>query len=280
MPESGLGSCRSQKLSTRKQGEGHNTLRWGVLEKATKRLGSQGVHLAINNHRPSDNDKIRTRMMSVVFWRKVPLQSMEAGIRGTQNCTTNQQRPQKHSRHGQEQRTRTLANASGTEPRDSMHTYKYCNSQRQCFISYFGYPFPSLPLAGHLLHCLSNWQEITADQWVLRVVGGYKLELASTPIQRSPPRVIKSKNSHLITEEVHQLLAKGTIRMVTPCQSQFLIRIFVVPKKDGVSQTRNQPETTEPVYDRDTFQDGDPGDNERPTETGRLDGFDRSLHTF
>jgi len=65
--------------------------------------------------------------------------------------------------------------------------------------------------------------------------------------------------------------------MVTPCQSQFLSRI---PKKDGVSQARNLPETTEPVYDRDTFQDGDPGHNERPTETGRLDGFDRSLHTF
>ena len=68
---------------------------------------------------------------------------------------------------------------------------------------------------------------------MLQVVRGYKLELASTPIQRVPPRVIQAKNSHLITEEVHKLLLKGAITMVTPCQNQFLSRIFVVPKKDG-----------------------------------------------
>ena len=65
------------------------------------------------------------------------------------------------------------------------------------------------------------------------MVRGYKLELASTLIQRSPSRVIESKNSHQIAEEVHQLLVKSAIRMVTPCQSQFLNWIFVVPKKDG-----------------------------------------------
>jgi len=53
------------------------------------------------------------------------------------------------------------------------------------------------------------------------VVRGYKLEQASTPIQKVPPRVIQAKNSHPITEEVE---------IVAPCHNQFLSRIFVVPK--------------------------------------------------
>ena len=47
---------------------------WRKLPNSWKRRKpwqrSQGVHLAINNHRPSDNDKIRIRMISVVFLEK------------------------------------------------------------------------------------------------------------------------------------------------------------------------------------------------------------------
>ena len=91
----------------------------------------------------------------------------------------------------------------------------------------------SLPPAGRLPYCLCNWQNVTADQWVLEVVRGYKLELSSTPIQDAPPRVIEAKRTHLISEEVQKLLAKGAIKVVSPCHNQFLNRIFVVPKKDG-----------------------------------------------
>ena len=105
----------------------------------------------------------------------------------------------------------------------------------------------------------------------MRVVRAYKLELALTLIQRLPPRVIELKNSHLITKEVHQLLVKGAIRMVTPCQSQFFSRIFVVPKKDGshrpVINLRSLNQFMIEIH-------GEPGHNERPTEAGQLDGFD------
>jgi len=90
-----------------------------------------------------------------------------------------------------------------------------------------------LPTAGRLPQCLQNWQEITADQWILQVVQGYKLELLATPAQKSPPRTLGAKNHHLIGEEVQKLIAKGAVRRVTPCADQFLSQIFLVPKRDG-----------------------------------------------
>jgi len=89
----------------------------------------------------------------------------------------------------------------------------------------------SLLPAVHLPY--SHWLTITADQWVLEVVRGYKLKLISMPVQVMLPRVIESKKPHLISEEVHKLLTKGAIKMVLPHQDQFLRRIFVIPKKDG-----------------------------------------------
>ena len=46
--------------------------------------------------------------------------------------------------------------------------------------------------------CPCSWLEITANQWVLEVVRGYKLELARQ--STVPPRVIVSKKDHLLTE--------------------------------------------------------------------------------
>jgi len=68
---------------------------------------------------------------------------------------------------------------------------------------------------------------------VLEVVRGYRLELAAVPRQDAPPRTIESKRDNLISEEVCKLLTKGAVKAVTPCDNQFLSRIFVVPKKDG-----------------------------------------------
>jgi len=68
---------------------------------------------------------------------------------------------------------------------------------------------------------------------VLEVVRGYRLELAEVPRQEAPPRTIESKRDNLISEEVCKLLTKGAVKAVTPCDNQFLSRIFVVPKKDG-----------------------------------------------
>lgn len=60
------------------------------------------------------------------------------------------------------------------------------------------------------------------------------MELLSLPTQKAPPRVIQMKDGHLVTEEVCKLPAKGAIKVVSPTSSQFLSRIFVVPKRDGL----------------------------------------------
>ena len=90
-----------------------------------------------------------------------------------------------------------------------------------------------LPTAGWLPCCFRNWQRITADQWVLQVVQGYRLELMSTPNQQTAPRPLDMKNSHLLGEEIQKLINKGAVTRVRPCTSQFLSQIFLVPKKDG-----------------------------------------------
>ena len=81
---------------------------------------------------------------------------------------------------------------------------------------------------------LKTWQTITTDQWVLQVVKGYKLELMSTPLQRSQPLTVVAKDDQtLVTEEVLKLLDKGAINVINPCPDQFVSRIFLVPKKDS-----------------------------------------------
>ena len=94
-----------------------------------------------------------------------------------------------------------------------------------------------LPPAGLLPHCISNWEAIAADQWVLQVVRGYSLELLSRPSQRSQPiTVVPKGETASIGEEVQKLLEKGAIKVVDPCTDQFVSRIFLVPKKDGSSR--------------------------------------------
>ena len=115
-----------------------------------------------------------------------------------------------------------------------MHTKSMFFEQYFCPYSA---PFPPTPhVTGRLPgpHCIQQWQAVTSDQWVLQVVRGYKLELTSTPTQSSQPLTVVTKaNQSLVGEEVQKLLDKGAIKMTSPCPTQYVSRIFVVPKKDG-----------------------------------------------
>ena len=90
-----------------------------------------------------------------------------------------------------------------------------------------------LPTAGRLPLCLHNWLRITADQWVIQAVKGYKLELMTTPLQKFPPRPLGARGHHSIGEEIQKPLTKGAVKKVTSCVDQFLSQIFLVPKKDS-----------------------------------------------
>lgn len=118
-----------------------------------------------------------------------------------------------------------------TGPLDIVHIHN------QCFFNNIITPMPflsRLPPAGRLLHCIKNWQALTTNPWVLQVVRGYRLELMSPTTQRSQPVTVVTEDKRiLVGEEVQKLLNKGAIKVVSPCPSQFVSRIFVVLKKDG-----------------------------------------------
>ena len=67
-----------------------------------------------------------------------------------------------------------------------------------------------LPLAGRLKHCISNWEIISKDPWVLETVQGFHLDLMSTPHQLSVPLTVphSEENMALIDLEIQQMLEK------------------------------------------------------------------------
>ena len=90
-----------------------------------------------------------------------------------------------------------------------------------------------LPLAGRLKHCLTNWELITSDPWVLETVRG----LNNPPYQAHPPQQVPQteQTKQLINLEIQGMLAKGAVQLVPPSQAGqgFLSTLFLVPKKGG-----------------------------------------------
>ena len=94
-----------------------------------------------------------------------------------------------------------------------------------------------LPLAGRLKHCISNWEIISKNPWVLETVQGFHLDLMSTPHQLSVPLTVphSEENMALIYLEIQQILEKEALHVVPPEESRqgFVSSIFLVPKKGG-----------------------------------------------
>ena len=90
-------------------------------------------------------------------------------------------------------------------------------------------------IAGRVSYFLSNWEVLTQDQWVLQTVGGYQLELTSTPHQTRVPHQIRCspENMAQISTEVTDLINKGAIIETQVVQQSFVSQIFLVEKKDG-----------------------------------------------
>uniref|UniRef100_A0A1X7UC19 Reverse transcriptase domain-containing protein n=1 Tax=Amphimedon queenslandica TaxID=400682 RepID=A0A1X7UC19_AMPQE len=79
-------------------------------------------------------------------------------------------------------------------------------------------------------------QSVTQDSWVIETVKGYRLELLSEPIPRSPPkkRVTLSSEQSLVEEEILKLQSKGVVTELAPKEENrgFFSSLFLVPKKD------------------------------------------------
>lgn len=93
----------------------------------------------------------------------------------------------------------------------------------------------TLPVMGRIQFCEVNWCSISRDPWIIGVVKGYHLELVSTPHQRkeSYHRQLSSTDQSLVREDVEKLIAKQAVTEVEVIPSQFVSRLFLVPKKDG-----------------------------------------------
>ena len=75
---------------------------------------------------------------------------------------------------------------------------------------------PEIPVGGRLKHFYQKWKQITEDQWVLDIIKkGYKIEFLTKPAFNGVKQTkIKKYNSHIILQEVDELLQKKTIEIV------------------------------------------------------------------
>ena len=92
-----------------------------------------------------------------------------------------------------------------------------------------------LPLAGRLKHFISNWENLTQDQWVLEAIQGYRVPFTHQPTQPHAPKALhhSSEEEEMMQEEIQSMLEKQAIVQTPPGGRGFLSTIFLVPKKDG-----------------------------------------------
>ena len=88
------------------------------------------------------------------------------------------------------------------------------------------------PPAGRLVHYQQNWLKITQDR-VLNTIQGYLIDFSSMPHQPVTPHPpqYSAEQTHLISEEVTELLQKGAIgEIVQVKQPGFYSNLFLDPK--------------------------------------------------
>ena len=92
-----------------------------------------------------------------------------------------------------------------------------------------------IPLGGRLKYCLSNWQHICQNNWVLNVVKwGYKIPIKFKPFQRcmpSNPRVSDSA-FEVLKQEALDLKSKKAVVVASPVKDQHISAYFAVPKTE------------------------------------------------
>lgn len=93
-------------------------------------------------------------------------------------------------------------------------------------------------LAGKTRNYYKNWTKITNDQWILKTVCGYEVELQTIPRQMKIPKplIFSDEEEELIECEVHRFLNTNIIEKVDndmKDENEYISNIFTRPKKDG-----------------------------------------------
>ena len=89
---------------------------------------------------------------------------------------------------------------------------------------------------GQLIYSLSEWKNITSDNWIHQTVSGYKLEMSCKPWQPFIPCSMKfsQTDQELIDAEIKVFKTKGITEEVTGYDDdEFYSNIFTRLKKDG-----------------------------------------------
>lgn len=179
----------------------------GFLERTTKRIEEQKALAKVAGTRgwpPLKSQQNRDPSSLCHFWRRTPLQDTVAETSSTNSCTLNNIHTSS--------RERTKRRVGFHEQVTLTHT-----TNVHLMITFFPIPgWSLLPIASRLPFCLCNWHRITSDQWVIQLVKGYRLQLTSTPSQKSPPRPLETKNPHSINREIQKLVTKGAVKKVPP----------------------------------------------------------------
>ena len=90
--------------------------------------------------------------------------------------------------------------------------------------------------AGRLKYFLNEWKNITSDQKILEIVRNCKIEFKcdTQPVQNNffEPK-FNAVESAVIDKEIRDLLENGVIVKVNHEPDEFILSIFVRPKKNG-----------------------------------------------
>ena len=89
-------------------------------------------------------------------------------------------------------------------------------------------------MGGQIKDCVTFWETVTSDEWVLSNVVGIEIPLVDEPIQKSVPNLYRLSRDDLIKAEVEmeKMLKKGIIEPVESESGEWISNIFTRPKPD------------------------------------------------
>ena len=106
--------------------------------------------------------------------------------------------------------------------------------------------------AGQIQHCLPQWQEITREEEIWKMVVGVDIQLLDEPPSGQIHQAHFSREqSQAIDVEIEELLKKGVIVPCNHTEGEFISPIFIRPKKDN--RVRVIPEKESLMFVLKTF---------------------------
>jgi len=133
------------------------------------------------------------------------------------------------------------------------------------------------PPARRLVHCQQNWLKVTQYRWVLNTIQGYRIDFSSMPHQSVIPHCpqYSAEQTHLISEEVTELLQKGAIEEIYSTCKATRVEPLPCSQEGRRSTSSNQSQSPKQFCEQGTFQNGGHSYTERSPEKGGLAGQNR-----